>query len=406
VKALSRAAYMGDVDWSRLLEATSKGNHPTPGYVVSEIVRDISHSSPHRIPAVATYLADCVDGDHAHVKLKALFITKALAYRVPPFCHCMRERLPSIKAACLFSGPPSPLFGDEPYRLVREAAEACVVALTGEEFYHEKYKEMSQRIVGFGNFQPDASEEVGVKIDYWELTSGAVGLLQSGVGALVMGFREMITGPFGSDREVEALDVDDYDDGGELTADDIAQAAVDSEEPPFLDNKDGSYQHSPGLYVPPSLPVPAESRTCGGNSLTASHLSRPPEALAADHVDSVLSEADILQALGLDSSWATSSIRGGDEEDDVFRESQLSPAVDNRNSSSSFPFILRSGQPAVAQSSPMLLPPMGEEVVANAPPPECHAARSCPATTISTTPVDKSGCFVGPGFASAGMMEL
>ena len=88
----------------------------------------------------------------------------------------------SIQEACIFTGPPSPMYGDavwpgfyadadakEPYRLVREAAEGAREALEGHEFYHqvgrpvgvqtskerrEEYKELSRRIVGFGNYEP------------------------------------------------------------------------------------------------------------------------------------------------------------------------------------------------------------------------------------------------------------
>ncbi|CAE7340596.1 unnamed protein product [Symbiodinium natans] len=93
---------------------------------------------PSDLPAVAEYLADCVEGDHAHVKLKALFVIKTLAYRIPPFQQAMQEHLRCVQDASVFTGPPSPMFGDEPYRLVREAADGALEALSGNEFYHEE----------------------------------------------------------------------------------------------------------------------------------------------------------------------------------------------------------------------------------------------------------------------------
>ena len=41
----------------------------------------MSNACPSEIPSLAQYLIDCVNGDHAHVKLKALFVIKTLAYR-------------------------------------------------------------------------------------------------------------------------------------------------------------------------------------------------------------------------------------------------------------------------------------------------------------------------------------
>ena len=44
-------------------------------------VQNVSNACPAEMPALAQYLIDCVNGDHAHVKLKALFVIKTLAYR-------------------------------------------------------------------------------------------------------------------------------------------------------------------------------------------------------------------------------------------------------------------------------------------------------------------------------------
>eukprot|EP00445_Apocalathium_hangoei_P043302 CAMPEP_0203970026 /NCGR_PEP_ID=MMETSP0359-20131031/97759_1 /ASSEMBLY_ACC=CAM_ASM_000338 /TAXON_ID=268821 /ORGANISM="Scrippsiella Hangoei, Strain SHTV-5" /LENGTH=204 /DNA_ID=CAMNT_0050907975 /DNA_START=63 /DNA_END=673 /DNA_ORIENTATION=- len=198
---------MAAIDWSNLYQATSKANQPTPGWLFNEIVRDVSNAPPRELPAVASYLAECVDGDHAHVKLKALFVIKTLSYRIPPFCQAMQELLPSIQEAAVFTGPPSTLYGDEPYRLVREAAAGALTALSGDEHYHEQYREMSQRIVGFGNYQPeddtllpDGSINVGRDVTYKDITYGTVGYLAGGVVSILTGVKDIVISPFSGSR--------------------------------------------------------------------------------------------------------------------------------------------------------------------------------------------------------------
>lgn len=236
------------IDWSKIYEATSKDDRPTPGYLFHEIVHNVSLVELRDIPAVAEYLADCVDGDHAHVKLKALFVIKTLAYRVPPFCRDFQERIASIQQAASFTGPPSPIFGDEPYRLVRDAAAAALAALTSGEHYHEQYREMSQRIVGFGNFQPpeeivlpDGSIDVAPTVSGRDIAKGAVSAVLGGIGAVLGGVRGAFSAPFSKENEIniDAGEPDDYGfDGAE-------EEAYDDE--PLED-----YEQS-GTYVPPVL---------------------------------------------------------------------------------------------------------------------------------------------------------
>jgi len=256
---------MGDIEWSKLYEATNKDNRPTPGYLFNEIVQNVSYAAPRRIPEVADYLADCVDGDHAHVKLKALFVIKNLAFRVPPFCRCMQDRISSVQDAAAFSGPPSAIYGDEPYRLVREAAESALSALTKGEHYHEQYRAMSQRIVGFGNYLPgedtlladgsvNTMRDVGVK----DIAMGTLGLLSSGFGSLVGGVTGMLASPFGQENGgLEGLGGDDDLDL------DTGHDVDDLEEDPRHDMQDADaeieedYRPSAGSYVPPTVPISA-----------------------------------------------------------------------------------------------------------------------------------------------------
>ena len=57
-------------------------------------VQNVSNACPSEIPALAQYLIDCVNGDHAHVKLKALFVIKTLAYRRQLPFVTVRHRAP------------------------------------------------------------------------------------------------------------------------------------------------------------------------------------------------------------------------------------------------------------------------------------------------------------------------
>lgn len=253
---------MAQIDWNKLYRATNTENKPTPGYLFHDIVQDVSNASPKDIPAVAAYLAECVDGDHAHVKLKALFVIKTLAYRIPPFCACMQEHLASIHEAMSFEGPPSALYGDEPYKLVREAAEAAMLALTGGEFYHEQHREMSQRIVGFGNYQPgedtvlpDGSVNVARDITVSDLAVTTVSLLTVGVSAIFGGVKDLlVSGPYkqGTGLQHDCDDLgDDCDDGG---------AGMDPDDRRSFEIA-GSYEPSSSgsLYVPPVLPPVPEN---------------------------------------------------------------------------------------------------------------------------------------------------
>jgi len=267
---------MGNIDWSKLYEATNKDNRPTPGYLFNEIIQNVSYAVPQRIPEVATYLADCIDGDHAHVKLKALFVIKNLAFRVPPFCRCMQDRISSVQEAAVFTGPPSAIYGDEPYRLVRDAAESALAALTKGEHYHEEYREMSQRIVGFGNYLPgedtlladgsvNTMPDVGVK----EIAMGTLGFLSSGVGSLVGGVTGMLTSPFSHENGgLEGLggddDFPDFDRGHD--PDDPEDELHNDTQDADTDNEE-DYRPSAGSYVPPTVPISAPAAQVIGQTV-------------------------------------------------------------------------------------------------------------------------------------------
>lgn len=316
------------IDWRKIYDATSRDNKPTPGYLFNDIVKDVSCADPGELPAVATYLADLVDGDHAHVKLKALFVIKSLAYRVPPFCRLMQDRLSSVQEASVYSGPPSEMYGDEPYRLVREAAENTLQALTSGEHYHEQYQEMSQRIVGFGNFAPpedtvlpdgtiDMRPEVSIKDVAW----GTVGMLRSGVGLVLGGMSGLFAGP-----DFDQVDLDRIP--GDLG--DEPDPPAEEEEPDDIEiPTDGSYQSSPGTYVPPTLPPPSAPEEASANADTAEVFERLWEGSddGADaqppmvDMDSVWTaqeeEAAVLQELGIGVARAPEPAQEGGAEEEV-----------------------------------------------------------------------------------------
>jgi len=313
---------MGEIQWSKLHEATSKENRPTPGYLFNEIVHDVSYADPRRIPDVATYLADCVDGDHAHVKLKALFVIKALAYRIPPFCESMQPRIASVQEAASFSGPPSPLFGDEPYRLVREAADSALEALTRGEYYHQQYQEMSRRIVGFGNYMPDGdtilpdgSVNVGRDVTARDVAAGAVGFLIGTVGSVLGGVKDVFAGGQNNQTKMDGLGIDDGEEEPEAYIDDDDTAFNRDEAPPS--DEEDEYRPSAGTYMPPILPEPspveearqpapsADDLLIGDsvqNEVSLLEIDTIPREAAQQHAasDLILSEAEILRVLALD----------------------------------------------------------------------------------------------------------
>ncbi|CAJ1407554.1 unnamed protein product [Effrenium voratum] len=249
---------MASIEWSDLYRATNRDNAPTPGYLFNDIVQNVSNASPSELPAVSQYLIDCVNGDHAHVKLKALFVIKTLAYRIPPFQQAFlnQEGLQVVQEACVFTGPPSPMYGDEPYRLVREAAEGAREALTGSEFYHQEYKQLSQRIVGFGNYEPpedtklpDGSVNVAKDVSFGDVLGSAVGGVFSGAEAILEGVKGLFEAHSRhiSGVELEGMGLEDAEEHSETNVAPEEEAPSDAEE----------YHPSSGTYVPPALPLGA-----------------------------------------------------------------------------------------------------------------------------------------------------
>ncbi|EER16959.1 hypothetical protein Pmar_PMAR010770 [Perkinsus marinus ATCC 50983] len=139
------------IDWELIRYATNTDNKPTPGYAFNDLITNI-RGNPQGVPDVAAYLAQCVAGDHAHVKLKALLCMKHLANRVPPFRIQLRSYAAVIEQATQFTGPPSPTYGDEPYRLVRDTATAVwdITFNQGDDIDNAT-QSLQERIQGFGS---------------------------------------------------------------------------------------------------------------------------------------------------------------------------------------------------------------------------------------------------------------
>ncbi|EEQ98156.1 hypothetical protein Pmar_PMAR001971 [Perkinsus marinus ATCC 50983] len=139
------------IDWELIRYATNTDNKPTPGYAFNDLITNI-RENPQGVPDVAAYLAECVAGDHAHVKLKALLCMKHLANRVPPFRIQLRSYAAVIEQATQFTGPPSPTYGDEPYRLVRDTATAVwdITFNQGDDIDNAT-QSLQKRIQGFGS---------------------------------------------------------------------------------------------------------------------------------------------------------------------------------------------------------------------------------------------------------------
>lgn len=196
----------------------------------------------------------------------------------------MQAYMSVVEEAAQFAGPPSALYGDEPYRLVREAADGALKALRGDEFYHETYRQMSERIVGFGNYQPDADTvlpdgtvNVARDVTYTDVAVSAVGLLQTGAQAILGGVKDLLTAPFSMRHkpELEGMQVEDEEDAEGLDR----PGDEETQEP-----DEGAYQPSSGSYVPPALPLPEPGRS-------------PRQQLAEDDNDVAACFAAATQAL-------------------------------------------------------------------------------------------------------------
>jgi len=288
---------MAAIEWSNIYRATNRDNTPTPGYLFNDIVQNVSNACPSEIPALAQYLIDCVNGDHAHVKLKALFVIKTLAYRIPPFQQAFLGQpggLESVQEACVFTGPPSPMFGDEPYRLVREAAEGAREVLeTNDAFYHQEYKELSRRIVGFGNYEPpedtklpDGSVNVAKDVTFGDVLGTAVGGVLNGAGAIIEGVKGLFET---HSRHVSGLELEGMDMDEPASVEDPYE-----EEAQMQMEEEDDYRPSTGEYVPPSVPV-AEP----GLQAASSH---PQSQVESDLLDFERSNQDLIgtEAIGRD----------------------------------------------------------------------------------------------------------
>eukprot|EP00438_Fugacium_kawagutii_P002519 Skav232410 [mRNA] locus=scaffold4273:11885:19846:+ [translate_table: standard] len=108
----------------------------------------------------------------------------------------------------------------EPYRLVREAAEGAREVLeTNDAFYHQEYKELSRRIVGFGNYEPpeadtklpDGSVNVAKDVTFGDVLGTAVGGVLNGAGAIIEGVKGLFEthSRHVSGLELEGMDMDE-----------------------------------------------------------------------------------------------------------------------------------------------------------------------------------------------------
>jgi len=275
------------IEWSDIYRATNRENTPTPGYLFNDIVQNVSNACPSEIPSLAQYLIDCVNGDHAHVKLKALFVIKTLAYRIPPFQQAFLSQpdgLESVQEACVFTGPPSPMFGDEPYRLVREAAEGAREALETDEFYHQEYKELSRRIVGFGNYEPpedtklpDGSVNVAKDVTFGDVLGTAVGGVLNGAGAIIQGVKGLFET---HSRHVSGLELE----GMGMDEPEVAEDPYEEEAQMQMEEDNDEYRPSTGDYVPPLVPI----------------VSAPDVGAALFHPPEPKAESDLLDFEGSD----------------------------------------------------------------------------------------------------------
>jgi len=122
------------VDKASLSRATDSSDSPTPGYLYSEICRS-AHVSPASTKATSDYLINRLrNKQNPPIKRKCLKVIAKICGMGPrgEFKRCVAQNVQGmavIRDALNFRGQPDPVRGDEPFRLVREAAKECLDAV-------------------------------------------------------------------------------------------------------------------------------------------------------------------------------------------------------------------------------------------------------------------------------------
>ncbi|XP_052263402.1 AP-4 complex accessory subunit tepsin-like isoform X2 [Dreissena polymorpha] len=118
---LSKISFVSKI--ADIMKATSDDETPIPGYLYKE-VSGITTSSIENCETCVEFLVDRLSHDSNHVKLKVLKLMKYIVENGHPnFRLGLIKKSTGIREATKHSGPPDPLHGDVPYKMVRKHAQ-------------------------------------------------------------------------------------------------------------------------------------------------------------------------------------------------------------------------------------------------------------------------------------------
>lgn len=148
-----------------LTKATSSEDSPTPGYLYGEVAK-MTQEGQDVTQKVVKFLMDRLKRKEPVVKHKVLLMIKHVCRRGDPsFRRTIQSTgaVSEVKSCLQFTGPADPLKGDQPYRVVREAAKDALEAIFDNSTeVTSSNSALAQRIQGYGanpapGIAPDAS---------------------------------------------------------------------------------------------------------------------------------------------------------------------------------------------------------------------------------------------------------
>lgn len=117
------------MDKNLLNDATSSYDTPTPGYMLTEISRATLANYP-AVVQLQEHLVTNLKKDNHNVKFKCLIIIKHVCRTGrPEFKREMSRHVEHVKECLQYKGAPDPIYGDENYKKVRDAAKDAMDAI-------------------------------------------------------------------------------------------------------------------------------------------------------------------------------------------------------------------------------------------------------------------------------------
>ncbi|XP_052781440.1 AP-4 complex accessory subunit Tepsin-like [Mya arenaria] len=222
-----------------LMKATSDDDKPIPGYLYKD-VSDITHSSLENCETCVGFLVERLQHESNHVKIKVLKLMKYIVKNGHPnFRLGLMKKSTIIQENTKHSGPPDPLHGDVPYKMVRKTAQAVLEQLFDCEVTPQKSSPgfshvgigpstSGGKMEGFGNTPQFSNKSLGESLKD-SLVSAALRL-----------------GEGGEDREREVLGSLEGSTGYTPPQPAFTQAPPAQTEVPMVEKAKPAPKHIPG----------------------------------------------------------------------------------------------------------------------------------------------------------------